>query len=83
MMNLASGLSIRRFRRQRSFLRNLSMPNRILIRTGTFNDPYRVQPNYWEGPYLIDLDRKEIIWHHNLDVKDQGWGRMLKKNKKG
>ncbi len=20
-----------------------------LIRTGTFNDPYRVQPNYWEG----------------------------------
>jgi rhamnogalacturonan endolyase len=47
-----------------------------LIRTGTFNDPYRVQPNYWEGPYLIDLDRKEIIWHHNLDVQDQGWGRM-------
>ncbi len=47
-----------------------------LIRTGTFNDPYRVQPNYWEGPYLIDLDKKEIIWHHNLDVKDQGWGRM-------
>ena len=47
-----------------------------LIRTGTFNDPYRVQPNYWEGPYLIDLDKKEIIWHRNLDVKDQGWGRM-------
>lgn len=47
-----------------------------LIRTGTNNDPYRVQPNYWEGPYLIDLDQKEIIWHHNLDVQDQGWGRM-------
>ena len=47
-----------------------------LIRTGTNNDPHRVQPNYWEGPYLIDLDQKKVIWHHNLDVQGQGWGRM-------
>ncbi|MCH7588044.1 MAG: hypothetical protein IIC78_08430, partial [Chloroflexi bacterium] len=47
-----------------------------LQRAGTFNDPYRVQPNYWEGPYLIDLDQKEIIWHHNTSAQDQGWGRM-------
>jgi hypothetical protein len=47
-----------------------------LQRAGTNSDPYRVQPNYWEGPYLIDLDQKEIIWHHNLSANNQGWGRM-------
>ena len=47
-----------------------------LQRSGSTNDPYVVQPNYWEGPYLIDLDQKEIIWHHNSSKTDEGWGRM-------
>lgn len=47
-----------------------------LQRSGSPNDPYVVQPNQWEGPYLIDLDQKNILWHHNSSQAKQGWGRM-------
>ncbi len=48
-----------------------------LIRIG--HDPadkYYVQPRYWKGPYLIDVDQKRIIWHHNTHEEGLGWGRL-------
>jgi hypothetical protein len=37
---------------------------------------YHVEPNQWKGPYLLDVDKKEILWHENLDQRGTGWGRM-------
>ena len=46
-----------------------------LVRAGDDADPYYVQPNYWEGPYVIDIDQKSVIWHHSLNQPQRGWGR--------
>ena len=49
----------------------------FLIRVGKDPaDQYYVQPNYWKGPYLIDVDQKRIIWHHNTHEQGLGWGRL-------
>lgn len=47
-----------------------------LIRAGSHDEPYYVQPSSWEGPHLIDLDAKQVLWRHNLASERQGWGRM-------
>jgi len=63
----------------RSFVADIipSNPGRewFLFRAGDDNDPYYVQPNFWEGPYVIDIDQKTVVWHHNTNQQNQGWGR--------
>ena len=37
---------------------------------------YFVQAAPWKGPYLFDIDQKKLLWHHNINGENQGWGRL-------
>jgi hypothetical protein len=40
------------------------------------NRPYYVEPDYYKGPYLLDVDKRKIIWHENINKQGMGWGRL-------
>ncbi len=66
---------------ERSYIADIDPSNPglewFLIRVGKDpSDEYYVEPNFWKGPYLIDVDQKSIIWHHNTREKGLGWGRL-------
>ena len=72
----------------RSFVADMDLNNPglewHLSRDGSKDDPFRVEPHYWEGPYVIALgkkksDPKTVLWHHNEPEsvnQPEGWGRM-------
>jgi len=64
---------------ERSFVADIDPDNPgyewYIQRAGKSGD-YFVQPDYWKGPYLLDVDKKEIIWHENIDEPGHGWGRL-------
>jgi len=64
---------------ERSFVADIDPDNPgyewYIQRAGKSKD-YFVQPDYWKGPYLLDVDKKEIIWHENIDEPGHGWGRL-------
>lgn len=66
---------------ERSYIADIDPTNPgyewFLLRVGKDpGDALRVQPNYWKGPYLIDVDQKRVIWHHNERTSGLGWGRL-------
>ncbi len=35
-----------------------------------------VEPDYYKGTYLLDVDEKQVIWHENINKPGSGWGRL-------
>ncbi len=68
-----------RVRTERSFVADIDPENsgyEWYIEAAGKNREYFVEPDYWKGPYLLDVDEKNIIWHENLNDAGQGWGRL-------
>jgi len=66
-------------RAERSFVADIDPDNpgyEWYIEATGKNRKYFVEPDYYKGPYLLDVDKKEIIWHENSDEFGQGWGRL-------
>lgn len=66
-------------RTERSFVADIDPDNpgyEWYITVAGKNRPYYVEPDYYKGPYLLDVDTKQIIWHDNINKEGQGWGRL-------
>ena len=68
-----------RVRTERSFIADIDPNNpgyEWYIQGAGKNNQYFVEPDYWKGPYLLDVDEKKVIWHENIKESGRGWGRL-------